>query len=200
MIPHKQTGSWVPQVALPLALAAFVMRGAPDAHCSPWPGARTVVVRDVQMVIDNTEETELTPESLISYRFYALTQEEHVLYVPRKLEYLCQATMLDSSGRAVPRTAQGETAGRKFRDVQESYLARRGIFDRMGAFWFVAIREPGRTPSAIWLRPQDLFLISKPGRYTMHLTFQVFVLEKPGGTNSFRLVRFPEIQCPVIKK
>ena len=84
--------------------------------------------------------------------------------------------------------------GAKFRDF-DSRMAR----DATRTTLAPTRRKQGQAWEISLFRPSDLFKITKPGRYTLRLRFQIVTLPGTTGHRKPHLIRFPPLDVTLIQ-
>lgn len=138
-------------------------------------------------------------DSPIVYAILTDSEEASVVYFPRNVEYFCDAKLYTTNRVPLAKTQVGRKWGSSFDKVSRIYVDRKNrIVEAMalnGGWWIgktTSINEP-------LFRPDELFEIKEPGLYHLRLRFQVFQRAKNGSTSSLSLIRFPDLECDVIK-
>jgi hypothetical protein len=156
--------------------------------------------------------TNLSATEKINLCFLTKTNEgtAPIVYFP-KPEYFCNAQLLNSNGIVVPKTSMGERYGSKFLNLNAyswDAVSKRGRNtggDRYGMFGgsdkpemtilHTNVAEGHDLPSV-----QELFKISDSGNYKLSLHFQVFKRIGNGTNHTFKVVRIPPIEIPIVKE
>lgn len=127
------------------------------------------------------------------------TTNNHTVWiaVPAEPEYAYKVELLDTNGLSVPKTARGKKAGSKFDDF-DAYPSKRGIAIKH----LTAHKMDGVTSEPLLFRAADMFNIEEPGRYMLHVQFQILVFPRTGvgrGAYTNELIRFPPLNYPLYK-
>ena len=125
------------------------------------------------------------------------------LFLPSTMEYLWQAVLFDEKGNKVRTTKLGETLGRRFNDVERVVVrlpGRKPTFKDLHGRKFQAdgFSPPGTT-GFVLCQLSDLFKTGPPGKYVLKARFQVYQAFRNGTNSTIRLIRFPEVEYPIVQ-
>jgi len=134
---------------------------------------------------------------------------------PTSPENAYQVELFDTNGVAIPKTEVGKTIGTNFFDFNTNTFVLRstGGYSGSGGWFGVkvkaqreAVTTKARQPQGqmlIIFRPSDLFVIDKPGNYTLRIRFQIIAFTRTGlnrGEYTTDLIRFPPLDYPLTKR
>ena len=119
------------------------------------------------------------------------SKESTRIAVPELQKCFCLVDLIDSNRMQVKKTELGKQFGQNFFDLDD-YDVREKMRLSDGA----SLRShPAWT---ILFRPEDLFVINKPGRYTLQMRFQIVVPRNFAKHPVKELIRFPVIDCILV--
>jgi hypothetical protein len=116
--------------------------------------------------------------------------------VPKEVEYFCKIELFDSDGKAVKKTAAGKKIGSKFLEFNEKHqgiIIKQRYVDRKNTQM--------SAPNLFYpYKPRDLFIIDKPGTYTLKVWLQLLaVINEPGqDQHKAKLIRFDPLSYPLV--
>jgi len=127
--------------------------------------------------------------------FLSRTNRWHAV-VKLEPEYAYRLLLRDEDGEVVAPTSVGNRYGKKF-DALKVYDKSAVTESRS----YRVVAAPA-SPGSVLPAPQDLFKLTKPGRYTLFVEAQCFYGSFPGTypfTNLYPL-RFPPVKLPIVKR
>ena len=134
----------------------------------------------------------------IDKRLYWTVFNAGTNFVPTRLPILpgdaYQIDMFDAEGNAVPKSELGKKVGTKFLDFEASSLKQ----DAQTQLVYPRNRKDHFLQFYLF-RPSDLFMVEKPGTYTLRMRFQLFIFAGTPGHLTPRLIRFPPLDCRLVK-
>lgn len=114
-----------------------------------------------------------------------------------KQEYFCRVELFDSNNKPMQRTSKGRQLGARFHELKE--FNEKAIQFTARGNWKMLPARPTTGSASDFPPASELFVIKKPGIYTMKLEFQVFT-RIPGGTNrTLTFIKFPPVNYQLTK-
>ena len=153
--------------------------------------------RDLRILVSSeTRQLPVKSDEQVVYAFHSISNELVMLFPIA--DYFCFVGMVDSNNTAVGKTPLGESLGKNFftlsnfaEDAVRKRKGRPREYDRK----YLHVE---RASAEFLFRPDELFVMSNAGNYTLKIRFQAFV-RPVSGTNTFKLVRVPLVEVPVVK-
>lgn len=119
------------------------------------------------------------------------------IVVPAEPEFAYKIELLDTNGVSLPKTPRGKRAGTKFDDF-DAEPSKHGIAVKP----LMAHKLDGVTEEPLLFRATDLFVVDRPGMYSLRVQFQILTFPRTGmgpGTYTNKVIRFPPLSYPVNK-
>lgn len=134
-----------------------------------------------------------TFDQRLYYGVWTATNGPRNLFVPKQPEYAYQVELLDANGVHMPKTELGKKVGIHFLALNPSKVETK--LQRLTAYE----KKDNLFGSNLLFRPNDLFVIDKPGTYTLEIRFQFIEHLGTRGDYTNHLIRFPSLKYPIIK-
>jgi hypothetical protein len=115
---------------------------------------------------------------------------------PTQPEYAYEIELLDSNGLGVTKTELGKVAGSRFNNFNIS------TFQDIKVQRTTANKRDQLSDMLLIFRPSDLFIINKPGHYTLRVRFQIAAFPKTGPNQADYgriVIRFPSLNFPLVQ-
>ena len=152
--------------------------------------------------ISMTKEEAALSTDRIRYCFLTTNKAGAKIAYPRA-EYFCRVGLLDAHGSNAPPTAVGRAMGSHFSDLNAFSYDRLEIVGARGS-------NPAH-PRIEWIynrsgaakelpAPEAMFEFPGPGKYMLHLQFQVFEQVHRGTNFIYNLTAIPTVDVPINKQ
>jgi hypothetical protein len=134
------------------------------------------------------------------------TNNDARVYMPTAHEYIYKIELFDTNGVEVPKTKLGKDVGTKFFALEPIFNPYKGyklaiettVNEGSGWCYLFFPYRPGYGGQPFY-SPNDLFDVSRPGRYTLEICFQFIVRTGVGAGEAAHIVRFPPLDYLLIK-
>jgi hypothetical protein len=152
-----------------------------------------------------TWDHEGTPQNSSDKFYYgflhANLENAPIIFFPKK-EYLVRMQLFDEKGKSIPLLPlQGVLASRfsELTQYSDDVIDKRVGGSSASTPKFRRLKSD--VPDLFELpSPDSIFQITNSGSYTLRCEFQVFEQNRSGTNFSYRLVRLPAIEVPILKK
>jgi hypothetical protein len=149
------------------------------------------------------EKTNLDAASKIIFGILEKTNETiaPMIYFPQ-MTYFCEIELVDSKGVSLPKSLTGEKYGQQFTKLKNyswDAVNKKGHNTGGSDKPDMAIVHTNSTSGPDLPSVQELFKVERADEYKLLLQFQVFKLIQTPTNHTFKIVRIPQIEIPVVK-
>lgn len=136
-----------------------------------------------------------TVDQRLHYAVWTTKNDDPEVYVPKEPEYACRIELYDTNGVSISKTERGKRFGLKYYDLDTSFSNKGAKLSLM-----VVPKKSKAWPLLFLLCPKDSFNIVKPGKYSLHIHFQIIVRTGKGKDKTAHIVRFPVLHYSLVKE